>query len=141
MLRFTNARRKLYVWFNLVNGVFMSKSDSIALMYTIGAVLAALGIIITIVALNTNTSNNGTLNIGLLFSQFEYVVIGCFVTLIGSVFIARVNGQSPSTQTIIEPRSEEENKSDRLVKCKNCFSYIPSDSDICEYCKVNQGMS
>ncbi|MHA6305708.1 hypothetical protein ACX3SV_01145 [Hafnia paralvei] len=116
----------------------MCRSNYIHAMNVTGFILAALGVVITVSAINANTANNGTLNIGLLFSQFEYVVIGCFITLIGSVFISKVNGQEIHEDSTHDVKLEEKNENEHMVKCKNCFSYISSNCDICEHCKARQ---
>lgn len=54
-----------------------------------GAILMAVGVIWCAVALLSSTSvNNETVNFGLLFSQLVHIIIGCFITLIGSIFTA-----------------------------------------------------
>lgn len=54
-----------------------------------GSILMAVGVIWCSVALISSTSvANDTLNLGLLFSQLGHIIIGCFITLIGSVFTA-----------------------------------------------------
>lgn len=51
--------------------------------------LMAVGVIWCAVALLSSTSvNNETVNFGLLFSQLGHIIIGCFITLIGSIFTA-----------------------------------------------------
>ena len=52
-----------------------------------GTILMTVGVIWCAVALIASTSvNNETVNFGLLFSQLGHIIIGCFITLIGSIF-------------------------------------------------------
>jgi len=54
-----------------------------------GSILMAVGVIWCAIALISSTSvNNEMVNFGLLFSQLGHIIIGCFITLIGSVFTA-----------------------------------------------------
>jgi hypothetical protein len=58
-------------------------------MKTFGIILLVIGVFWVIIGLCLPTAADygSTLNLGLLFNQFEQIVIGCFVALIGSVFI------------------------------------------------------
>lgn len=54
-----------------------------------GAILMVIGVIWCAVALLSSTSiNNEMVNFGLLFSKLGHIIIGCFITLIGSIFTA-----------------------------------------------------